>query len=114
MPYRLEYASTGRAGCKGKCKEKLAKGRLRFGTEVTIVDHPSWQYRCLRCVTARQVSNIHAFVQEETGSTTDYQCLLSFVLGHNGHPSSLCVFFLLLLVALYTSFFFLRAVLRCV
>ena len=33
LPFRAEYAKSGRAGCK-KCKEKIEKGELRLAVMV--------------------------------------------------------------------------------
>ncbi|KAF1959880.1 zf-PARP-domain-containing protein [Byssothecium circinans] len=71
MPYRVEIAKQGRAGCKStectKAKEKIAKGELRMGTLVTIQDHTSWTWKHWGCVTPAQIANL----QEESGGDTD-------------------------------------------
>lgn len=54
----LEFSKSGRATCKGKCKESLEKGRLRFGTRTEIDGRPSYQYRCLACITKLQAKNL--------------------------------------------------------
>jgi len=59
--YRLERASTGRAGCVGKkpCKgTKIEKGELRFGTWVVIQEHGGWKWRHWGCVTPEVLANI--------------------------------------------------------
>lgn len=35
LPYKAEYAKTGRAGCKG-CKIKIDQGALRLGVMVQV------------------------------------------------------------------------------
>ena len=35
LPYRAEYAKSGRAACKG-CKEKIEKGELRLAVMVQV------------------------------------------------------------------------------
>lgn len=35
LPYRAEYAKTGRAGCK-KCKQKIDQGVLRIAAMVQV------------------------------------------------------------------------------
>mmetsp|Transcript_3955 Transcript_3955/g.8045 ORF Transcript_3955/g.8045 Transcript_3955/m.8045 type:complete len:143 (+) Transcript_3955:33-461(+) len=52
------YAPTNRATCKGSCKQKIEKGSLRLGTPLEISGHESFLYRCLACVTAKQISNM--------------------------------------------------------
>lgn len=54
MPYSWSYAPTARATCKGKCKEKIEKGALRFATSYDQMT----SYRCLNCVTDKQVENV--------------------------------------------------------
>lgn len=42
MPYRIEYASTGRASCKGPIPchgTKIEKGMLRLGAVVEVMGH---------------------------------------------------------------------------
>lgn len=57
--YSWSYAPTNRATCKGKCKEKIAKGAVRLCTAADIPDgHSMQQYRCLDCVTDKQIANI--------------------------------------------------------
>eukprot|EP00418_Pyrodinium_bahamense_P013355 CAMPEP_0179106480 /NCGR_PEP_ID=MMETSP0796-20121207/49512_1 /TAXON_ID=73915 /ORGANISM="Pyrodinium bahamense, Strain pbaha01" /LENGTH=145 /DNA_ID=CAMNT_0020804513 /DNA_START=44 /DNA_END=481 /DNA_ORIENTATION=+ len=52
------YAPTGRAGCKGQCKEKIPKGAVRLGTELDVGGHTSMVYRRLACVTLKQITNM--------------------------------------------------------
>lgn len=40
LPYRIEYAKTGRAGCK-KCKEKIDKGIVRIAAMVQVITNKS-------------------------------------------------------------------------
>lgn len=68
MPYRLEYAGSNRAGCKGQrpCTgTKILKGELRLGTLVEIQGSQSFQWRHWGCVTPRIIRNI----QEKEGIT---------------------------------------------
>ncbi|UZJ54918.1 hypothetical protein CBS101457_004238 [Exobasidium rhododendri] len=70
MAYRLEYASSGRAACKGPepCKgTKIEKASLRFGTVVDISGHTSFHWRHWGCVTRKQLSNI----KEKVGEAED-------------------------------------------
>ncbi|KAK2742368.1 hypothetical protein FQN55_007902 [Onygenales sp. PD_40] len=73
MPtYRIEEASTGRAGCKNKeCNEnkvKILKGELRLGSWVESEQFQSWAWKHWGCVTPKQVVNI----QEIVGDEKDY------------------------------------------
>ncbi|WPH02847.1 parp-type zinc finger-containing protein c2a9.07c [Acrodontium crateriforme] len=56
MPaYRLDVATTNRAGCQAteckKSKTKIAKGELRQAVFVTINEHDGWKYRHWGCTT---------------------------------------------------------------
>ncbi|KAK2879461.1 hypothetical protein FQN49_000845 [Arthroderma sp. PD_2] len=67
MPtYRIELASTGRAGCKNKeCqqnKEKILKGELRLGSFVDTEQFQSWAWKHWGCVTPRQIASIQEIV----------------------------------------------------
>lgn len=54
--YLVEPAKSGRSTCKGKCKNLIAKDRLRFGS---ISQHNGYCYwRCLNCVTPAQLRNV--------------------------------------------------------
>ncbi|KAK5169676.1 uncharacterized protein LTR77_005654 [Saxophila tyrrhenica] len=59
--YRVEIAKTGRAGCQAtQCKkesEKIPKGELRHGVQVTIREHTSFMWRHWGCVTPRIIHN---------------------------------------------------------
>mmetsp|Transcript_26833 Transcript_26833/g.36197 ORF Transcript_26833/g.36197 Transcript_26833/m.36197 type:complete len:148 (-) Transcript_26833:153-596(-) len=52
------YAPTNRATCKGSCKNKIEKGAVRLGSELDLGGHTSMVYRCLPCVTAKQIVNM--------------------------------------------------------
>ncbi|RDW86863.1 uncharacterized protein DSM5745_03505 [Aspergillus mulundensis] len=62
MPYRVEKASTGRAGCQNKeCKDskvKIGKGELRFGTWVDTEKFQTWYWRHWGCVTPKIIANV--------------------------------------------------------
>ncbi|KHJ35347.1 putative zf-parp type zinc finger protein [Erysiphe necator] len=63
MSYRVEVASSGRAGCQSTdCKKagtKIGKGELRLGTWVDIPDRGgSWRWRHWGCVTGKILQNI--------------------------------------------------------
>ena len=69
--YRVMLDPSGRATCKGKCKEKIPKGELRFGA----VSTGSWDgemvlWRRLSCVTAtvaRNALNFHGEIADIPG-----------------------------------------------
>ncbi|GKZ29918.1 hypothetical protein AbraIFM66950_006979 [Aspergillus brasiliensis] len=67
--YRLEQASTGRAGCKNKeCKDqgiKILKGELRHGSWVDTERFQSWFWRHWGCVTPKIIANMIETVGEE-------------------------------------------------
>ena len=44
--YTVEYAKTGRAGCKF-CSEKISKGELRVGKQVPANDSTSSRFKSL-------------------------------------------------------------------
>ncbi|KAL5000293.1 hypothetical protein BDV10DRAFT_163141 [Aspergillus recurvatus] len=78
MPsYRLEQASTGRAGCQNKeCKEnkiKIAKGELRLGSWVDTERFQSWFWRHWGCVTPKVIANVNDIVGE--GDDRDLEML---------------------------------------
>ncbi|KAL1960937.1 hypothetical protein VTO42DRAFT_5921 [Malbranchea cinnamomea] len=70
MPtYRVEEASTGRAGCKNKeCqdkKEKILKGELRLGTWVETEQFQSWAWKHWGCVTPKQIASLKEGLGED-------------------------------------------------
>ncbi|CAD6916743.1 unnamed protein product [Tilletia controversa] len=74
MAYRVEYASTGRAGCKGPkgCKDsgeanKIPKGALRFGTVVDINGNTTFMWRHFGCIT----DTICGHLAEKVGEPAD-------------------------------------------
>ncbi|KKZ67787.1 hypothetical protein EMCG_06553 [[Emmonsia] crescens] len=74
MPtYRIEEASTGRAGCKNKeCqekKEKILKGELRLGSWIDTENFQSWAWKHWGCVTPRQIASIQDIVGDEKDCT---------------------------------------------
>eukprot|EP00658_Telonema_sp_P-2_P034675 TRINITY_DN25300_c0_g1_i2.p1 TRINITY_DN25300_c0_g1~~TRINITY_DN25300_c0_g1_i2.p1 ORF type:complete len:419 (-),score=137.14 TRINITY_DN25300_c0_g1_i2:28-1284(-) len=61
MPYSFSIAPTNKAKCKGKCKEFIDKGAIRFATEGEgWGDFSVSSYRCLDCVTKKQFENVLA------------------------------------------------------
>ncbi|OJJ44311.1 hypothetical protein ASPZODRAFT_769959 [Penicilliopsis zonata CBS 506.65] len=70
--YRLEEASTGRAGCQNKeCKEakiKIAKGELRLGSWVDTGNFQSWYWRHWGCVTPKVITNLSETLDEVSGA----------------------------------------------
>ncbi|CAK5264998.1 unnamed protein product, partial [Mycena citricolor] len=61
MPYRVEYASSNRAKCKGQkpCKgTPILKGSLRFGTIVDVGGNTSFAWRHWGCLTAKVLENV--------------------------------------------------------
>ncbi|KAK7034048.1 UPF0045 protein M15 [Paramarasmius palmivorus] len=55
--YRLEYAASNRAKCKGT---PIAKGTLRFGTIVKFEGKQSYAWRHWGCVSKKQFENMKA------------------------------------------------------
>lgn len=64
MPYEWSYAPTNRAMCKGACKTKIDKGAIRLAVHSIIAGNENTQFRCLDCVTLKQIENI----KSENGS----------------------------------------------
>mmetsp|Transcript_23511 Transcript_23511/g.36839 ORF Transcript_23511/g.36839 Transcript_23511/m.36839 type:complete len:696 (+) Transcript_23511:42-2129(+) len=63
MSYGWSYAPTNRATCKGKCKQKIEKGAIRFSTASDDgAGHEMIQYRNIECVTEVQIKNVIAKV----------------------------------------------------
>jgi len=63
IPYTLECAKSGRARCKGQCKELIEKGALRLGSEIDMGGHMAVTWKCLPCLTAKVVMNIMSKVE---------------------------------------------------
>ncbi|KAB8223749.1 poly polymerase and DNA-ligase Zn-finger region-domain-containing protein [Aspergillus novoparasiticus] len=81
MPsYRLEQASTGRAGCQNKeCKDekvKIAKGELRLGTWVDTERIQAFFWRHWGCVTPRIIASLNENLGD--GDEKDYEQLDGF------------------------------------
>ncbi|KAE8381010.1 hypothetical protein BDV26DRAFT_256321 [Aspergillus bertholletiae] len=81
MPsYRLEQASTGRAGCQNKeCKDekvKIAKGELRLGTWVDTERIQAFFWRHWGCVTPRIIASLSENLGD--GDEKDYEQLDGF------------------------------------
>lgn len=53
--YAIELAKSNRASCKGKCKQTIKKGSVKFGSSKDVVFYGHFFYRHLECVTYRQV-----------------------------------------------------------
>ena len=84
-PHRiLEYAPSGRSYCKGRCKERIKQGQLRFGTKVQIEDNQGISWRCMKCITKNQVRNLFSVAKKEEGS----EGLMTEFLTHPPAPSA--------------------------
>ncbi|KAH8660782.1 poly polymerase and DNA-ligase Zn-finger region-domain-containing protein [Tricladium varicosporioides] len=68
MSYRVETASSGRAGCQAtECKKaglKIDKDDLRFGVWVDFQDRGSWQWRHWGCVSGKQLQNMRNYLED--------------------------------------------------
>ncbi|KUI57649.1 hypothetical protein VP1G_04967 [Cytospora mali] len=66
--YRVEIASTGRAGCiETTCKKqaiKIQKGELRFGAWVEYEDRGSWKWKHWGCVSGAQIENLREAIRK--------------------------------------------------
>ncbi|KAF8956286.1 hypothetical protein BDZ97DRAFT_1671792 [Flammula alnicola] len=65
--YRLEYASSSRAKCKGPkpCSgTPIGKGELRFGTLADLQGHTSFFWRHWGCVTKKIIENVKKNFEE--------------------------------------------------
>ncbi|GFF41425.1 PARP-type zinc finger-containing protein C2A9.07c [Aspergillus udagawae] len=80
--YRLEAASTGRAGCQNKeCKEeklKIGKGELRLGTWVDTERFQSFFWRHWGCVTPKIIGHLNEAVEEASGDSKDLDAIDGF------------------------------------
>ncbi|KAH7088667.1 hypothetical protein BKA62DRAFT_627225 [Auriculariales sp. MPI-PUGE-AT-0066] len=66
LDYRVEYAVTGRACCKGPkpCNgTPVRSGTLRFGVMVTIYFDTNWHWKHWGCVTKRVINNMKKVLQ---------------------------------------------------
>jgi hypothetical protein len=80
MPtYRLEVASSGRAGCQNKeCKDekiKIGKNELRLGTWVDSEKFQSFFWRHWGCVTPKIIANLIEAAEETGDGNRDYTLL---------------------------------------
>ncbi|MCJ1282586.1 hypothetical protein MMC26_001911 [Xylographa opegraphella] len=79
MPFRLEYAPSGRAGCKAtECKKngvKIDKGELRHGTFLEIQEHQSWAWKHWGCVTPVQIANLKKDIEDNLDYLDGYEDL---------------------------------------
>eukprot|EP00929_Paragymnodinium_shiwhaense_P016786 TRINITY_DN12541_c0_g1_i1.p1 TRINITY_DN12541_c0_g1~~TRINITY_DN12541_c0_g1_i1.p1 ORF type:complete len:471 (-),score=161.13 TRINITY_DN12541_c0_g1_i1:229-1566(-) len=57
--YRVEPAKSARSSCKA-CKGQIAKDEIRFGSKVDMGSHDSFSWRCLGCITKKQVENLES------------------------------------------------------
>ncbi|CAP67595.1 uncharacterized protein PODANS_1_14880 [Podospora anserina S mat+] len=77
--YRVERATTGRAGCKDPvCKKeniKIEKGQLRFGVWVTIMEHGSWAWRHWGCVSGETISNLQEYLSKDKNGEYNWDML---------------------------------------
>jgi len=91
-PHRfLEFATTGRAKCSGKCGKLIPEGTLRYGTKVVIQDHQGTYWRCLRCITKRQAQNLIKDSEIEKKTEHDFLTVApSLAIGGHG-PSEAVV-----------------------
>jgi len=56
--YIIEHDKSGRASCKGACKQKIEKGALRFGSCSTAAwDGEQTHFRKLTCMTKKVAQN---------------------------------------------------------
>ncbi|EJD41721.1 zf-PARP-domain-containing protein, partial [Auricularia subglabra TFB-10046 SS5] len=65
--YRIEYAASGRAKCKGPkpCMgTQIEKGAMRLGSLVDIGGHTNFSWKHWGCVTARVLTNIKKSIGE--------------------------------------------------
>ena len=61
MPeYRLAIDPSGRAGCKGSCKQKIPKGAVRFGSDREAEHGVVTSWRRLPCMTKKVCQNATA------------------------------------------------------
>ncbi|WFD48740.1 4-carboxymuconolactone decarboxylase [Malassezia furfur] len=68
MPYRIEYASTGRASCHGPqpcAGTKIEKGQLRLGVLTEIQGHTSMIWRHWGCTTDRVLAHVKNEVEDD-------------------------------------------------
>ncbi|MCJ1396933.1 hypothetical protein MMC11_000125 [Xylographa trunciseda] len=79
MPFRLEYALSGRAGCKAtECKKqgiKIDKGELRHGTFLEIQEHQSWAWKHWGCVTPVQIASLKKDIEGNLDYLDGYEDL---------------------------------------
>jgi hypothetical protein len=77
--YRLEVASSGRAGCQNKeCKDekiKIDKGDLRLGTWVDNEKFQSFFWRHWGCVTPKIIASLIEISEETSDGNRDYTLL---------------------------------------
>jgi poly [ADP-ribose] polymerase len=72
MAHVIESAKSGRAACR-KCKEKIAKGELRFGHEVesNFSDSPSYQWYHLKCAAVKLPVDLSLALKDYAGDVPD-------------------------------------------
>ena len=74
LRYCVETAGTGRSSCK-RCKEKIDKGALRFGSSMQGAMHGSWFWHHLQCASSTQVSNCMRTYNDDIASVPFYDNL---------------------------------------
>ncbi|PBP15362.1 hypothetical protein BUE80_DR013901 [Diplocarpon rosae] len=74
MPYRVETASSARAGCNSsECKAagiKIEKDELRLGVWVPYEDRGSWKWRHWGCITGKVIEGIRNFLVDPANPGT--------------------------------------------
>ncbi|SLM39743.1 Zinc finger, PARP-type [Lasallia pustulata] len=77
--YRLEYASSKRAGCRNaECKKadiKIEKNELRFGTQVPFEDKQSWHWKHWGCITPAQIASLNGVIEGNLDYLDGYEDL---------------------------------------
>ena len=76
--YKRQVASSGRAGCRG-CKQKIAKGELRFGeaapNRFSDSDEPTMRWYHLRCAAEKRPKLLGPVLATYSGEVADRAAL---------------------------------------
>lgn len=85
MANTIEEAKSGRASCR-TCKEKIEKGVLRFGEEVTtqFSDTPSMQWHHLKCAATKRPAQLKEVLETYTGLVPDKAELDALIAANKG------------------------------